>query len=172
VCLAYNLHLIRGDPEGTSICVWQFPLNFKRPEIRRIENLKFLSISRYKFNTRYWFNLNLHSEIWGCRFGGFQGCNILSQTASHYCSTPLRYFACFTCDPLFLGLRLIFVRSQISGGKRPISEKMGGDGKTTWLKSVETLVRPLWRAAGSGAKAPPLAARPIVRYVLLSNAVR
>jgi len=89
-------------------------------------------------------------------------------TAAHHCVIS----HVFTCDPLFFGHRLNFVQSQISGVKLPISEKMGGDGKTTWLKSVKTLVRPLWRAAGSGAKATPLAARPIVRYVLFSTAVR
>jgi len=53
-----------------------------------------------------------------------------------------------------------FVRFQIFGGRRPISKKMCSDGEKSWLKSVETLVRPLRLAAGSGAEAPPLAAHP------------
>ena len=46
--------------------------------------------------------------------------------------------------------------------RRPIFKKSGGTrGKEGWLQSMGTLVHPLWRLAGSGAKAPPLAARPV-----------
>ena len=34
------------------------------------------------------------------------------------------------------------------------------NGGESWLKCVEILVQHLWRAAGTGAEAPPLAARP------------
>ena len=61
------------------------------------------------------------------------------------------------------------VRSQIEHVRHPISKKVENengnenenenDGESNSLKFVETRVRPLWRAAVSGAKAPPLAAR-------------
>ena len=40
------------------------------PKIHKIEKLRFLGISRYKFKLRFWFNLNLHREIWVSRIGG------------------------------------------------------------------------------------------------------
>ena len=45
--------------------------------------------------------------------------------------------------------------SKIKSGRRPISKKSGKPQE----KTVETLVRPLWCVVGSGAKAPPRAAR-------------
>jgi len=45
-----------------------------------------------------------------------------------------------------------------------LQKKLGKRGKRL-PKSVETLVLPLWRAAGSGAKAPPLDARPKQRFL-------
>jgi len=41
-----------------------------------------------------------------------------------------------------------------------MSKQMETNGGKSWLKSVEILARPLRRAAGSKAEAPPLAARP------------
>ena len=55
---------------------------------------------------------------------------------------------------------LNFVWSQIFWWETSDPTKMCNDGEKSWLKSVETLVRPLWLAAGSGAEAPLLAARP------------
>jgi len=51
--------------------------------------------------------------------------------------------------------------------RRPISKKSGGNkGKKGSLKCVGPVVRqPLWRAAGSEANAPPLAARPCILWV-------
>jgi len=78
-----------------------------------------------------------------------------TRVSTDYSQPPWPPF--FTILHLFLKLDMSWfeivlsvVRSQIFGGRRPISEKMGKDGGKSWLKSVETLVRPLWLAAGSG----------------------
>jgi len=43
------------------------------PETHQIDELRSLGISWYKFKLRFWLNLNLYREIWGCGFGGFRG---------------------------------------------------------------------------------------------------
>ena len=49
-----------------------------RPQNPQNRETRFLGISRYKFELRSWFNLNLYREMWVCRFGGFRGCSIFS----------------------------------------------------------------------------------------------
>ena len=54
------------------------------------------------------------------------------------------------------------LKSDFKNKRRLISIKVEKNrGKKGLLQSVGTLVRPLWRAAGAGAKAPALAARPV-----------
>jgi len=58
------------------------------------------------------------------------------------------------------------LKIEVRSWRRPISKKCENEGKKSPLKSVGPLMRPLWRAAGSGAKAPPLAARAGFLWVL------
>jgi len=48
-------------------------------------NSNFLSISRYRFRLRFWFNLALYRGIWVSGFGGFRGCSIFSRSQLHIC---------------------------------------------------------------------------------------
>ena len=57
--------------------------NFYTQQIHQIEKLRFLSISRYKFKSRFWLSLNLHQGIWVCGFDGFGGVALSVQTAEN-----------------------------------------------------------------------------------------
>ena len=48
-------------------------------------NSNFLTISRYRFKLRFWFNLNLYRGIWVSRFWGFWGCSIFSRRCHVWC---------------------------------------------------------------------------------------
>lgn len=49
--------------------------NATSPKSHQIKKFKFLGISRYKFEMRFWFNVNFLRGIWDSGLGGFWGCN-------------------------------------------------------------------------------------------------
>jgi len=63
---------------------WQFPLKMQThththiPDIHQIEKLKIFSISRYKLNLRFWYDLNLYRGMRVSRFDEFVGCSNFS----------------------------------------------------------------------------------------------
>jgi len=63
-------------------------------EIHKIEKLRFLSVSRYKFKMSFCFDLNLYRGIWVSRLGVFRGCSILNgscQKSCWHCVTFRKY---------------------------------------------------------------------------------
>ena len=61
-----------------TICYDSFHWKFNIPKIHQIEELKFLGISRYKFEFKFCFDSNLYQVIWDSEFEGFRGCSIFS----------------------------------------------------------------------------------------------
>jgi len=61
---------------GEYLCMTDSTENATPPKFHQIESSRFLSISRYKFTLRFWFDLNVYREIWISWFGGFRTCSM------------------------------------------------------------------------------------------------
>jgi len=79
----------KGNPKPSYSLMYE-TFSYKKkcyvPSIHQIENLRFLSISWYKFKRRLWLNLNLYWEILVFRFGGFRGSHFSVETIMFYFS--------------------------------------------------------------------------------------
>jgi len=81
----------------TSLNIYDsFPWNRYTFEIHQIEKLRFLGISRYKFNLRFRLNLNLYRVFWVTEF---RGCSIFSGI----CHTG--WWRCIGCLKLQISFR-------------------------------------------------------------------
>ena len=74
------------------------------PKIHRIQKLRFLGISQYKFKLRFWFSLHLYRGIWVSGFGGYRVCSICSGNChvvncpSNKCHVTHMNASCYTYE--------------------------------------------------------------------------